>query len=290
MVERQSAGLASERGRKGEMFKRTHYIALILAVLGVAVIFKLPARTVGRLKLAISGLYLPFFGLTGSAHELADKTGNALLSKQELLRRNQQLRRENQQLRFQLQQLEEAWRENGRLRQQLAWPKPAHWNFRLARVIGRDPANWWRSIQIDAGARDGLRPNLPVLTSDGLTGNLVGRIQTLGETRSQVILLGDPNLRVAAQVLPTAETGVIFPDATGPSENNMVQLGFLPGNSSVRPGQMVVTWGEGGVFPAGLPIGKIVDTRSKDFGVSTEARVQLLANLSSLEEVWVKLP
>ncbi len=51
-------------------------------------------------------------------------------------------------------------------------------------------------MEIDLGARDGVRTNLPVLTADGL----VGRMQSVGQTRSQVILLGDPDLRVAAVV------------------------------------------------------------------------------------------
>jgi cell shape-determining protein MreC len=65
---------------------------------------------------------------------------------------------------------------------------------------------------------------------------------------------------------------------------------LLSGASGVAPGQNVVTWGEGGVFPADIPIGTIVDKRTKDYGLSTEARVKLAANLSALEEVWVMMP
>jgi rod shape-determining protein MreC len=67
----------------------------------------------------------------------------------------------------------------------------------------------------------------------------------------------------------------------------MIDLELLSGNSLVRPGQSVSTWGEGGVFPGGIPIGKIVDTHSKDYGLSMEARVKLSADLGALEEVWV---
>ncbi len=46
------------------------------------------------------------------------------------------------------------------------------WKLKLANVILRDPANWWRTLQIDLGSRDGVRENLPVLTPDGLVGRV----------------------------------------------------------------------------------------------------------------------
>ncbi len=98
---------------------------------------------------------------------------------------------ENQQQKIQLEQDASLWNENARLRAAVGWPQQTFWKVRLARVIARDPANWWRSVQIDLGERDGVRTNFPVRTSDGL----VGRIQSVSETRSQVILLGDPDLR-----------------------------------------------------------------------------------------------
>jgi rod shape-determining protein MreC len=70
----------------------------------------------------------------------------------------------------------------------------------------------------------------------------------------------------------------------------MIDLDMLSGASSAQPGQNVVTWGEGGIFPPGIPIGKIVDVGSKEYGLSTEARVKLAANMGALEEVWVILP
>ena len=172
------------------------------------------------------------------------------------------------------------------LRGLVGWPRQTHWKVRLGRVIARDPANWWRSVQIDLGARDGVQPNDPVLTSEGLA----GRIQSVGQTRSQVILLGNPDLRVAAAVQPNGETGVINSSSSSPQENNMVDLDYLSGSSAVRPGQNVVTWGEGGVFPANIPIGTVVDLRGKEYGLATEARVKLAADLGALQEVWVMMP
>jgi rod shape-determining protein MreC len=268
------------------MLKKPQYIILVVVVLVVLVLLKLPGETMGKVKLAISGLFLPLFGLAGSTHEVIGEAKDGLTSKRELLRQIEQLRDQNQRQKIQLDQDANLWGENARLRAAAGWQRQARWKVRLARVIARDPANWWLSLQIDLGARDGLRTNLPVLTADGL----VGRSQSVSETRSQVILLGDPELRVAAIVETNNETGIINPGSSTPQEQGMIDLDFLSGASLARPGQNVVTWGAGGVFPGGIPIGKIVDTRAKEFGLSMVARVKLAANLSALEEVWVMVP
>jgi rod shape-determining protein MreC len=269
------------------MFKKAHFIGLIVVVLVVAVLLKLPAQTMGKFKLAISGLFLPLFGLASSSHDVAEKTGNMLVTKRELLEQNKRLQQENQQLRLLLTRDAELERENDRLRQSIGWKKQNSTPMKLGRVIAHDPANWWRSVQIDLGARDGVRVGLPARTVDGL----VGRVQSVSETHSQIVLLGDPNVRVSAIVGTTnRETGIVMTSSTSPQENNMVDLAYLPGSSVVSPGQTVTTSGDGGLFPAAIPIGRIVDKRSRDNGLTSEARVQLFANLAALEEVWVLMP
>ncbi len=58
----------------------------------------------------------------------------------------------------------------------------------------------------------------------------------------------------------------------------------------MKSGQGVITSGLGGVFPKGIPIGQMVDARPVEFGLYTEARVKLSANLGALEQVWVLFP
>ena len=264
------------------MFKRPHYIALFLVVLFVAILSRIPSQTLGNIKLAIGGMFMPLFGLAGTSHDLAQKAAKTALPRSVLVDQYEALRHSNEVLTLQLQQCEETGRENERLRRLVTWQKQNRWNLKLARVITRDPANWWRTMQIDAGSVDGIRTNQAVVCVEGL----VGRVQSVSERRAQVILLGDPELRVAAMVDGTRETGIIQTTSSSPQENNMVDLGFLQGNSAVQPGQDVRTSGDS-IFPKGLPIGKIVDSRSRDYGLSKEARVILSANISSIEEVWV---
>ena len=267
------------------MLKRTHYIALGLVVLLTLILLNLPARTATRLKLAIGGLFLPLFGLASSSQQLADKAADSVTTRSELLKQNDALRRENQQLRLQAMQGAETAREDARLRQLIGWQQTRPWKLRLASIVLRDPANWWRTVQIDLGSRDGIRTNLPVLTTDGL----VGRVSEVGLTRSQVVLVGDRNCKVAAVVQNDArDCGVI--GTSDPFDNSLVALEFIPKNARLKSDQTVFTSGLGGIFPAGIPIGKVVDFRPVEFGLYLEARVKLAANFGSLEEVWVLFP
>ncbi len=266
------------------MFKRPHYIALGLVVLLTLAILNLPNKTTARIKLGIGSLFVPLFGLANSAQQVAGRVGDAVLPRSELLRQNELLRRRNQELRLQVVQAEGMVHENERLRRLLAWQPQKHWKVKLANVVLREPSNWWRTVQIDLGSRDGIKVDMPVLTTEGL----VGRITCASLTRSQVVLLGDPNCKVAARVdNPARDNGVIGP--AGSSESEFVEMNYLPGNASLKPGQLVTTSGNGGIFPKDIPIGKIVDSRSVEYGLNTVARVKLNASLSSLEEVWVMI-
>src|SRR5438093_1475415 len=127
------------------MFKRSHYIALGIVVLLTLILLNLPTRTAARLKMGIGSLFLPLFGLANSSDRLANKAGDAITTRSELLKQNDALQRDNQELRFQAMQAQEAARENDRLRQLVGWKQAKPWKLKLAKVVLRDPANWWRT-------------------------------------------------------------------------------------------------------------------------------------------------
>lgn len=270
------------------MPKRPHYIALSLVLFVALVALNLPTQTAAQAKLAFSSVFLPLFGLASSIHSAAEQAGASLAPRRALLAQVEQLRRENAQMRAREMQIVEVLRENERLRQALSYRKQAPWKLRFARVILRDPANWWRTVQIDAGHRDGIVVDLPVLTPNGL----VGRIREVGANRSRVALVGDPDWGVAAVVEEglSRDYGVITAGASSILDSSLVNLTYVSRPSVMKAGQRVLTSGLGGVFPPGILIGHIVDTNNVGFGLYAEARVKLGADLDSLEEVWVVLP
>jgi rod shape-determining protein MreC len=265
------------------MFKRPYYIAVALVALLTLLVLNLPSRATVRLKNALGSIFLPLFGIAGSAQQVATRAGDNLLPKSELIAANDAIRRQNQELRLQLAQASNLATENERLRQLLGWQKQTRWNVKLARVILRDPANWWRTVQIDLGSRNGLSNNLPVLSPEG---NLIGRVASVSLTKAQVVLLGDPNCKVPALIEnENRSQGVIV--GGGPFDSSFVNLTHLPTSASVKPGQRVVTSDLSAIYPPGIQIGVVADAHPVESGLIQEADVKLAADLSSLEEVWV---
>jgi rod shape-determining protein MreC len=264
------------------MFKKRQLFALGTVVLVVLLIFSLPPRVSSRLKLAAGSWFLPLFGLANAAEQLPADLADSVLPRRELLQQINRLRQSNEQFQVQALQYAAITRENDQLHAMLGWQQQVPWKLRLANVVLRDPANWWRTVEIDLGSRDGIRENLPVLTIDGL----VGRVSSVGYARSQVVLIGDNTCRVSATVdNPAHDAGIL--GASGPLNTSLIELSYLSGNATLKPGQNVFTSGLGGVFPKGVPIGQVVDSRPVEFGLYTEARVKLFVNLGALEQVWV---
>lgn len=260
---------------------KTTVLTFCLAVL---VLLNLPEGVVSRFKLFIGSIFVPFFGVSGGINQTANKAGYVVLPRSELIRRIETLEQENQILKIQAMQAKSIWEENNLLRSNVAWMAQSPWKLKLARVVGRDPASWWRGLHIDVGLRDGIRVNLPVITADGL----VGRISEVGHTRSMVVILGDPKCRVSAYVPEAGDSGIISPSTVSLFNGRYVELMYLTRGSELRPGQAVYTSGFGGIFPKGILIGHIVDVRTAD-GLYLQARVQVSANLNTLDQVWVVL-
>ncbi len=274
------------------MFRRPHYIALSVVLFIVLIVLSLPNQTAAQLKLALGGFFLPLFGLASSAQSLADRGSSALVPRRVLLDQISSLEAEVQRLRLQVMQSAQVWRECGELREAIGWRRMTAWDLRPAHVTLRETANWWRTIQIDRGLHDGVVTNMPVVSADGL----VGKIRQVGYSTSQAVLIGDPDCRVTALVIEDSSgknpgiPGVISGNSSSVLDPTIVNLTFVDRRSTVKPGQKVLTSGNGGVFPKGILIGQIIDTSSVWYGVYTEARVKLAANLKNLDLVWLVYP
>lgn len=229
-------------------------------------------------------LLLPLFGTGDLVRQAVARTEPMLVSKSEVLAQNRALRLRVQELELQLLRLEELQRENERLRTELGWQRQSPWKLRAARVIARDPANWWRAVQIDLGTRDGLRENLPVLTHSGL----VGKVVHVDRFHSRVALVGDPNCKVSVVLGNTTRDCGIIQGCPG-LDPQVVELAYLPRAADVAPGQSVFTSGLGGVFPAGIPVGTVLDVQESEYGMYKVARVRLNVNPGGLDIVWVIL-
>lgn len=268
------------------MLRKPQLLLLAAAALLPLVALALPSGAQAGFRQTLGGALLPLVGLLAAAGNLASRAADAARPAGAPVTSAVALETENQRLRLVVAERDAALHENARLRALAGLPRPAGWNLRPARIIGRDPANWWRTAWLDAGRAAGVAPDATVLGPEGL----IGRVVSVSAASAQIVMLGDPNCPVAAAVRETGDQGIIRPLPGSDVENDLVGLTFLPRNAALQPGQKVFTSGAGGVFPPGILVGEIVDFRSVGHGLYLEARVRLAARPGAADWVWVKLP
>ncbi len=172
--------------------------------------------------------------------------------------------------------------ENNRLRDLLGLRVMMFPSGIAAEVVGRDLRHWFHSVVIDKGARDGVPMSGAVISGSGTRPVLLGRIAEVNDTSSKVLLFTDAISAVSVTVERTGEIGLLE-GRNGPR----AQISYLPRNSDIGVGDTVVTVGQGGVFPPGIPVGEITSVRDSDDGFFKEAMVRPAANLASVREVLV---
>jgi rod shape-determining protein MreC len=167
---------------------------------------------------------------------------------------------------------------------------PARENYRdeIARVVRRDFSGWWQQIIIRKGQNYGIRPDLPVV----FTGGVVGRVREVGQYTSIVDLLSSKNVRLAANFegdnRPVIYHGGLNPSFAAP--RGTVEIAPADIVATRAKPALLVTSGLGGVFPPGLPIGKVERLTLGPEGQFMTGDVLLDERLTSLTEVAVLVP
>ena len=146
-----------------------------------------------------------------------------------------------------------------------------------AQVIGSSGSEQSRSIYIDKGTRDGIRPDMAVITAEGV----VGKVLRAFKTTSQVLLINDQTSGVGSILEKSRLQGVLRGTPVGE-----VVLEKVMSDETVQPGEKVVTSGGDQIFPKGLPVGTVTKV-SPGPELFLNIRVKPAADLSRLEEVLV---
>ncbi len=153
-----------------------------------------------------------------------------------------------------------------------------------ATVIGRNPDRWHELLIINKGKNAGIEPDMAVITSKGL----IGKVKSSNTFTSTVQLLSsmDPTNRISAKI--QAGENNFFGLIEGyDKENGLLLLKRIPYDAKVEKDQNVITSGLGGVFPEGLPIGKVVEIVPDEFGLTQTAYVKPGADFYDIGHVMV---
>ena len=168
---------------------------------------------------------------------------------------NHRLREEVQQLRVQALRVDDTDVENQRLRRLLGLQEKLPLTTLSGEIIGREWGGWIRSLTVNRGRGDNIPRLSAVISPDGL----VGRIVDVRPGASIVQVLTDPASTVGAHVLRTRTPGIVEGDPRG-----TLRFKFMARDgASIQSGDVLVTAGQGGLFPRGIPIGTVrtIDNR-----------------------------
>ncbi len=150
--------------------------------------------------------------------------------------------------------------------------------YRGATVIGRDPSPFLHYIIVNRGSNDGIRRGMPVVTDKGL----VGRVDAVIADAARVQLITDPASAVNVRLQNARAEAVLSGSVTGD-----ISLDLISQDATVETGDVVLTSGLGGGYPADLLVGQVISVRKRDYELFQQAAVQPNVDFSRLEIVLI---
>lgn len=271
--------MAQDRTNSEEYFlpiRRLLIGILVFCLILLTIVWRIDSPRVERFRMAVIDRVVPnmewaMAPVTATMNIIRDAQSYARIYEQ-----NQELRRELQQMK--------AWKEaalqlelkNARLLDINNVRLDADLTYVTGVVLTDSGSPFRKSVLLNIGERDGLRDGLAAM--DGI--GLVGRISGLGQQTSRVLLLTDANSRLPITIQPSGQTAILFGD-----NSPTPLIDFLEKPELVRPGDRVVTSGDGGVFPADLLVGQLIESRDGRYHVRLAADFERLAFLRVLRGV-----
>jgi rod shape-determining protein MreC len=242
--------------------------AMIIMLLAIFLFWRIDNPRIEKMRMAIIDVVAPNFAWVATPVTGTVNLVRSAQSYNSIYRQNQELRREIQQMKAWKEAALSFEQENARLlnlNKVKLDPKFTH----ITGVVLADSGSPFRqTVLLNVGARDGIIDGWAAM--DGI--GLVGRISGVGDRTARVIMLNDNSSRIPVTIEPTGQYALMVGD-----NSSRPPIDFVENLEAVRPGDRVVSSGDGGVFPAGLLIGQVVQSSSG------RLRVRLAADIQRLE-------
>ncbi|MFE5320152.1 rod shape-determining protein MreC [Paenibacillus sp. NPDC056579] len=163
-----------------------------------------------------------------------------------------------------------------------------NYTFRIAEVVAISPDSLNNTVRINLGEQDGVKPNMAVMSVEGL----VGRVVQVSSFYSNVQLLkgiddtANDSKAIAVTVKNKENESFGIIESYDRDKQKLIMTKIDP-NDKLEVGDVVITSGLGQIFPRGIEIGKVISREPGNFGISHEAVVQPFASFDHLREVFV---
>jgi rod shape-determining protein MreC len=232
-----------------------------------------------RLRYGLQGAAYPVQVAVNSPAAAWHWLTGSLATRSSLQTQNLQLHTQVQSLQLELLRQQALEQENAQLRELHATLPPLVKKWLVAEVIGVESGTLRQRIIINKGLRDGVHVNQPVVDGAGV----LGQVAHVGPWSSEVILITDPEHALPVQITRTGLRTI----AVGSGNADELLLTYLAANSDVKSGDVLVSSGLGGVFPAGYPVGHITGVRRETNQLLAQVRAAPQAGIDRAREVML---
>ena len=260
-------------------------VSLLVAVIGHIVLLSTQANTAAGVPVFQTVTFGVFSEVQRSVAGTVAAAGglwSAYVELQEVRAENESLRRELGAVRLQW-QMDRAGAQRARgLEALLGLRDTAGLTTVGARIIAGDATPYFRTVTIDRGRRDGVRPDAAVLSSAGVVGRVVDEP---GQRAARVQLLIDRNAAAGALIERSRVAGLVVGDV----DDRLLRMEYVSNLDDVEVGDTVVTSGSDGVYPKGFVIGDITFAQ-RGPGLYRTIHVRPRIRFRDLDDVLVVLP
>ena len=198
------------------------------------------------------------------------------------LKTNAYLQQQNILLQDELSKLRSIEKENQELKSLLRLEESYNYPLQITRVVTKQLNTLNNSLSVNVGSNEGIQRGMPLINSDGL----IGKVILAASNYSQVMPLSHPLFRVSAQIQGSKANGIITWDISSPS---YLIMDFVPKTVPIDTGMVIQTSGLGNEFPAGIPIGHVVDFRSQEGTNTQQLKIEPFSKLNEVSEGFIVL-
>jgi len=237
------------------------------------------AQSVRLIRLWAADLVTPAERIIHGTTEGAANLWNGYLDLRHTREQNRELQQTVDRLRLEQASLLEDARQGQRLQALNKFQESYIYKTISAQVIGTSGSTQSDVIYLDKGAADGLKPDMAVITGDGI----VGKVRDVFDHSAQVLIINDQTSGAGVVLETTRIRGILRGNAAG-----QPQVINILNDSRIQPGEHVLTAGGDQIFPRGLPVGVVEKVvRDTERGSFINVIVKPAANLQHLDEVLV---
>lgn len=219
----------------------------------------------------------PLYYVAGLPAQLARSVEDGFSTRGQLASERDELQQELLVARAQLARLQSVQQENLRLRDLLGGTRGLSLSVRLVRITDIDVDPFRHRVQLELGAHDGVEPGMAII--DG--GGVFGQVIAAAPLRSTAMLVSDSSHAVPVQVQRSGLRTIAY----GTGRIDRLHIPNIPLSADIQVGDMLLTSGMGGRFPAGLPVAKVTSLRPDDTRLFVEADAEPTADLGRSGDV-----